>query len=126
MKQLLPEELVRSVLCQYTTSTWDLSPSQHLTHFSHWFAVAMGLSAPSSERSERSNADRDAKLLRQLPALKLLLPRVADRASSAEAGVAMDTSPDVDGAGVAMAVGCSLAGHRKTVALALHLVYEVH
>lgn len=111
LTELLPEEVCRSVWCGYRVSSWSLSPSHQIQHFVHWFAAALGLDHAHSTKSQGSaeGCEVSAQMLRQIPALKLLRPRVA--CGSLDEDVAMTTT--------------CLRGYRKNVALALHLVYEV-
>lgn len=102
----MAEGVARAVLSHYCVSSWNLPLAQQLTYFTDWCTGVLGLS--SSAPQQVTSVD----MPHQFPAL----------GSGVQSSVEdMETSSDVGGA----EAGVCLVEHRHTVALALHLVYEV-
>lgn len=128
---MLPNKLSRHLLCCYHSSAWSLSPPKLLPHFLQWLSTALGLGSAhvSSQNSDVVSGRRgfshlalDASIFHRLPALRLLQ---SESVSLEEDRAAMETVPLVGKYKVTVALAESLVEHKETIALALHLVYEV-
>lgn len=145
MKQLLPVEVSRSMLSGYYINSCHVPQSLQLPHFLQWLSASLGLGVgphttpqgPTMAAVVERGTDYDT--LYQLPALSLLQTEglathdtpVGSRVAEAPvsmATVSMETSAGsrVAEATAPMATVSVESSHRRTIAMALHLVYEVN